>query len=136
MELVPFSSSSSLHQLPAPIDEACPELPVLTLVSITQKDLTRLKWEARYWKAQHHLAMAVKQLPQDWQEQYNITPVLMESFVEILRFTSTCYKATNWVNVGQTKGRGKLGPSGIQSVPIKDIFLYPLAKNFRKILST
>jgi hypothetical protein len=81
------------------------------------------------------LAMAVKQLPNDWQKQYQITPVLMETFVETDRFAGTCYKAANWVNVGSTKGRGKLGPSGKQSVPIKDLLLYPLRKDFRRILT-
>jgi hypothetical protein len=82
------------------------------------------------------LGMAVKQVPQDWQEQYAIKPVLMETFVETDRFTGTCYKAANWAHVGQTKGRGKLGPSGTQSVPIKDILLYPLSRDFQKSLTT
>ena len=80
--------------------------------------------------------MAVKQLPNDWQKQYQITPVLMETFVETDRFAGTCYKAANWIHVGNTKGRGKLGPSGKQSVPIKNLLLYPLQKDFRKILTT
>jgi len=82
------------------------------------------------------LAMTVKQLPHDWHKQYQITPVLMETFVEIDRFAGTCYKAANWVHVGSTKGRGKLGPSGKQSVPVKDILLYPLRKDFRRILAS
>lgn len=82
------------------------------------------------------LAMAAKQLPKDWQKQYQITPVLMETFVETDRFAGTCYKAANWVHVGSTKGRGKLGPSGKQSVPIKDLLLYPLRKDFRRILTS
>jgi hypothetical protein len=82
------------------------------------------------------LAMTVKQLPIDWQNQYQITPVLMETFVEKDRFAGTCYKAANWIHVGTTKGRGKLGPSGKQSVPIKDLLLYPLQKDFRRILTT
>jgi hypothetical protein len=61
--------------------------------------------------------------------------MLLETFVESERFTGTCYKAANWIYVGKTKGRGKLGPSGRQSVPIKDVWLYPLQKNFRKILN-
>jgi hypothetical protein len=82
------------------------------------------------------LGQAVKQVPQDWQEQYAIKPVLMETFVETDRFAGTCYKAANWVHVGKTKGRGKLGPSGKQSVPIKDILLYPMSKDFKTILTT
>lgn len=81
------------------------------------------------------LAMAVKQVPQDWHKLYNIKPVLMETFVETGRFAGTCYKAANWAHVGATKGRGKLGPAGQQSVPIKELWLYPLDSDFRKILT-
>ena len=42
--------------------------------------------------------------------------------------------AANWINVGETKGRGKLGPSRKISVPIKDIWIYPLNKKFRVLL--
>ena len=81
------------------------------------------------------LGMAVKQVPQDWQRRYAIKPVLMETFVETDRFAGTCYRAANWVHVGKTKGRGKLGAAGIQSVPIKDILLYPMDKDYKKILT-
>ncbi len=80
------------------------------------------------------LAMISRQLPIDWFNRYKIQPVLMETFVESERFAGTCYRAANWLHVGQTKGRGKLGPTGVQSVPIKDIFLYPLTRNFRHVL--
>ena len=94
-----------------------------------------LPWVQSKNLASKILAMAAKQLPQDWQKQYVITPVLMETFVETGRFAGTCYKGANWIHVGETKGRGKLGPSGKQSVPIKNIWLYPLDRNFRKILT-
>lgn len=80
------------------------------------------------------LAIAAQQLPDDWQRRYGYRPVLMESFVEKDRFVGTCYKAANWTCVGQTKGRGKLGPAGKQSVPIKDLWLYPLTRHFRSSL--
>lgn len=81
------------------------------------------------------LAMAARQLPADWERRYHYRPVLLETFVQKNRFTGTCYKAANWVHVGQTKGRGKLGPAGKQSVPIKDLWLYPLARDFRSVLT-
>ena len=81
------------------------------------------------------LGMAVKQVPKDWQERYAIKPVLMETSVETDRLAGICYNAANWIHVGKTKGRGKLGPSGKQSVPIKEILLYPLNVHFRKILT-
>ncbi len=95
-----------------------------------------LPWVQSKNLASKILAMIARQLPINWCERYNIQPVLMETFVEIGRFSGTCYRAANWIHVGQTKGRGKLGPNGVQSVPIKNIFLYPLVRNFRTILKS
>ncbi len=81
------------------------------------------------------LAMVARRLPDQWENQYGIRPVLLETFVDTERFTGACYKAANWTYVGKTKGRGKLGPAGKQSVPIKDIWLYPLCRQFKKSLS-
>jgi hypothetical protein len=81
------------------------------------------------------LSKAAKQLPNDWQAQYNYRPVLLETFVEKPRFKGTCYKAANWTYLGQTKGRGKLGISGKQSVPIKDLWVYALNTTFRTHLT-
>jgi hypothetical protein len=95
-----------------------------------------LPWVQSKNLASKILAMIARQLPIDWFNRYHIRPVLMETFVETGRFAGTCYRAANWVHVGQTKGRGKLGPQGVQSVPIKDIFLYPLTQNFRTVLKS
>ena len=81
------------------------------------------------------LAQVTKVLPQHWQEIYSYRPVLLETFIEKSRFQGTCYKAANWVYLGQTKGRGKLGPAGKQSVPIKDLWVYPLHRRFRDVLT-
>ena len=81
------------------------------------------------------LARVAKVLPHHWQEVYGYHPVLLETFVERPRFTGTCYKAANWIYLGQTQGRGKLGPAGKQSVPIKDLWVYPLDRRFREVLT-
>jgi hypothetical protein len=57
--------------------------------------------------------------------------VLLETFVEKPRFGGTCYKAANWQYLGKTKGRSKLGVSGKQSVPIKDLWVYQLDTKFK-----
>lgn len=93
-----------------------------------------LPWVQSKNLASKILAMIARQLPIDWFSRYKIQPVLMETFVESGRFAGTCYRAANWIHVGRTKGRGKLGPFGVQSVPVKDIFLYPLARNFKIVL--
>jgi hypothetical protein len=85
--------------------------------------------------ASHILAKVARRLPEDWVRKYGIRPVLLETFVDTERFSGTCYKAANWTCVGKTKGRGKLGPAGKQSVPIKDIWLMPLSRRFREQLT-
>ena len=81
------------------------------------------------------LAQAANQLPEDWLAAYGYRPLLLETFVETPRFRGTCYKAANWTCLGQTKGRGKLGPAGKLSQPIKDIWVYPLDRSFRERLT-
>jgi hypothetical protein len=81
------------------------------------------------------LALCGKQLPRDWQSIYGYAPVMLETFVEKERFSGTCYKAANWYHVGQTQGRGKLDCKNEFKLPVKDIYLYPLSKNFREILT-
>jgi hypothetical protein len=80
------------------------------------------------------LSLMARHLPDDWENRYNIRPVLLESFVQKDRFVGTCYKAANWQKVGETKGRGKLGPAGKISVPIKDVWVYPIDKKFKVLL--
>jgi hypothetical protein len=81
------------------------------------------------------LGLVARQLPHDWQHRYGYRPLLLETFVEKNRFIGTCYRAANWHHLGQTKGRGKLGPSGKQSVPIKDVWAYPLERKFKHELA-
>lgn len=80
------------------------------------------------------LSMAGKRLPRDWNHQYGYCPVLLETFVESDRFQGTCYQAANWIHVGRTQGRGKMDVYNTYSLPKKEIWLYPLTKNFKKIL--
>ncbi len=80
------------------------------------------------------LSLASKQIRQDWHTRYNYRPVLLETFVEIDRFTGTCYRAANWKQVGITQGRGKLEKSMQGKLPKKYILLYPLVKDFKEQL--
>ena len=96
-----------------------------------------LPWIQSQNLASKVLSLMARRLPDDWEDRYNIRPVLLESFVQKDRFTGTCYKAANWEIIGETKGRGKLGGQpGKVVVPIKDIWVYPLNKNFRTSLKS
>ena len=93
-----------------------------------------LPWVQSKNLASKILSLMARHLPDDWENRYNIRPVLLESFVQKDRFVGTCYKAANWQKVGETKGRGKLGPAGKISVPIKDVWVYPIDKKFKVLL--
>jgi hypothetical protein len=80
------------------------------------------------------LAMVTRRLAGDWEVRYGFRPVLLETFVDITRFHGTCYKAANWINVGNTQGRGKLDRFTKRNQPVKSIWLQPLAVDFRQRL--
>jgi len=80
------------------------------------------------------LSMVTKRIAEDWQRRYNYKPVLLETFVEKNRFSGASYKAANWKFVGTTKGRGKKDRFKEARLPPKNIFLYPLRKDFQKML--
>jgi hypothetical protein len=53
------------------------------------------------------LRVALRRLPQDWQARYGVAPLLVETFVDPARYTGGCYRAANWVALGETAGRGR-----------------------------
>jgi hypothetical protein len=81
------------------------------------------------------LARAARRLPGDWERAYGYAPVLLETFVERDRFVGTSYKAANWLYVGVTKGRGKLDRQNRHALSKKDVYLYPLRRDYRRVLS-
>ena len=80
------------------------------------------------------LARSSRRLPDDWQARYGYRPLLLETFVQSDRFTGTSYRAANWTHVGHTQGRGKLDVHRTHALPTKDIWLYPLRRDFRRRL--
>lgn len=80
------------------------------------------------------LAMTARRIAQDWRLQYGYRPVVLETFVESSRFRGTCYRAANWILLGETRGRGKLDVHHRASVPKKTIWVYPLDRHFRQVL--
>ncbi len=77
------------------------------------------------------LGQILRTVPDDYERRYRLRPWLVESFVDVSRFSGTCYRAANWVRVGCTKGRGRQDRDRKMAVPVKDIYLYPLDTDFR-----
>lgn len=80
------------------------------------------------------LALSLRRLSADWQRIYGHPIHLAETFVDISRFSGTCYRAANWVFVGQTKGSAKKGNAYLYHGQPKAIYLYPLHPHFRRYL--
>jgi hypothetical protein len=78
------------------------------------------------------LAKSARQLPGDWEGWYGYQPLLLETLVDPQRFRGTCYRAANWIRVGQTSGRGRMDwEHKAHGQVVKDIYLYPLGRNTR-----
>jgi hypothetical protein len=81
------------------------------------------------------LALSARQLPIDWGNRYGYRPLLLETLVDPKRFRGTCYRAANWIRVGQTSGRGRMDREHkADGQAVKDIYLYPLTRNTRQRL--
>jgi hypothetical protein len=91
-----------------------------------------LPWVSIKCLASKLLALNLRRISDDWLKIYNHPLYLLETFVEKDRFAGTCYKAANWIRVGQTKGTAKRGHDHLFHGNIKDVYLYPLRRDFRK----
>ena len=80
------------------------------------------------------LGMVLRRLNRDWMKRYGHEISLVETFVEQNRFRGTCYQAANWQMIGETAGRSRQDRYKKMKVPVKDIYIYPLLKNYRELL--
>jgi predicted transposase YbfD/YdcC len=74
------------------------------------------------------LSLNLKRLAKDWEKIYSHPVVLAETFVDSSRFAGTCYKAANWLYLGQTRGFGKSSHSYFHHGQKKALFVRPLNK--------
>jgi hypothetical protein len=103
---------------------------------VNQARFLILPWVRVAHLAGHCLGECLRRLPKDFQQRYGWKPVLVETFVES-RFGGCGYRATNWICLGQTQGRGKKGAhlrGGPPPLPVKQIWVYPLRPDFRRQL--
>ena len=93
-----------------------------------------LPWVRVPHLASHILGTIRRRIATDWQTKYRQRLYLLETFVDRQRFAGTCYRAANWIALGQTQGRGRQGPHE-PSTSIKDVYVYPLHPQFRQHLN-
>jgi hypothetical protein len=80
------------------------------------------------------LSLCARRLSSDWQAFFGHPIVLLETFVNLARFSGTCYKAANWIYLGQTRGSAKRGAAYHHHGQSKAVYVDPLVKNFRAYL--
>ena len=85
--------------------------------------------------ASHILGLVTRALSGDWNRLYSHPVYFAETFIDPGRFRGTCYRAANWVLMGQTTGRGKASNSHHPNRSIKEILGLPLTPHFRELLS-
>jgi hypothetical protein len=90
-----------------------------------------LPWVEVPHLASHLLGRMVRMLPEEWERVYRHPVYLAETFVDRTRWRGTCYRAANWVWVGETTGRGKDDQTHRANRSRKDVLVYPLTKRFR-----
>lgn len=108
-----------------------------------RRHLQRIVNQSRFllvpWVEVNNLASAVlaqmaRAFPADWQRAYGVQPVLLETLVEAGR-PGTCYRAANWIALGQTTGRGRQDRHHRrEGLAPKQVFVYPLVPGAREIL--
>lgn len=101
---------------------------------VNQTRFLILPWVRCHNLATKALALVKKRISADWRARYGYAPVLLETFVDKERFSGTCYKAGNWLNIGLTQGRSRMDRYTKKDQPIKSIWLMPMTTNFRETL--
>lgn len=94
-----------------------------------------LPWVRVPHLASHLLACIARRIRNDWAKKYGHPIYLLETFVERDRFRGTCYRAANWLLVGQTQGRSRNDTNRTLHVPIKDVYLYPIHPKAKEVLT-
>ena len=83
--------------------------------------------------ASYTLSRISKRISADWQARYGHPIFCLETFVDE-RYEGTVYKASNWIFVGKTAGRGRDDFYNRRLLTVKSMYLYPLVRNYRKLL--
>jgi hypothetical protein len=84
--------------------------------------------------ASHVLGRMARQLSADWQRIYGHPIYFLETFVDPARHRGICYRAANWIVLGETFGRGHRCPTMQPNRSVKLVLGYPLVPRFRELL--
>jgi len=84
--------------------------------------------------ASHVLGQLARGVREDWQRRWGYAPLLMETFVDPAKFLGTCYRASGWIELGRTTGRGLRREGHTYRSTPKLIYVKSLSEDFRERL--
>jgi len=81
------------------------------------------------------LSLALRRLCVDWPRRYGVEVLLVETLVDTSRYTGHCYRAANWISLGETAGRGRMDREHLRhGASPKTVLIYPLVKAAARLL--
>lgn len=84
--------------------------------------------------ASHVLSIVTHQITDDWEQVHAYRPVLIETFVDTTQYQGSCYRAANWLPIGETSGKDWQKADNNKEGTIKKLFVFPLNPHFRALL--
>jgi hypothetical protein len=81
------------------------------------------------------LSRTVRRLRGDWARRYGVELLLVETLVDRERYSGHCYRAANFVELGETSGRGRMDREHVRhGASVKTVLVYPMIKDARRRL--
>ncbi|MCC5851028.1 MAG: ISAs1 family transposase [Verrucomicrobia bacterium] len=81
------------------------------------------------------LKLCLDRLERDWRERYGHGILFAETFVDLVAYAGTCYKASNWIELGKTKGFERSGVDYYEAHDQpKRLFVRPLRSDACELL--
>ena len=93
-----------------------------------------LPWIRLDCLASQVLGANLRRLSRDWEQRYGHGVLLAETFVDAGRYPGTCYLASNWLKVGQTRGWSRRRVGFVKHGEAKHVFVRPLHRRATQLL--
>jgi hypothetical protein len=79
------------------------------------------------------LSLSLTHLRTDWHMRFGVPPYMAETFIDKAQFRGVCYRASNWIYLGETKGYSRAAIDRYDyHGQKKDIYVILIDKSFAK----
>ena len=97
---------------------------------VNNSRLLILPWVRVTNLASRLLSLVLGRLTPEWRKRYGVEVLLVETLVDTSRYHGGCYRAANWIALGETVGRGRMDRGHLRhGAATKTVLVYPLVKD-------